>query len=107
MTEAEAQTALAEIALELVAITDRLQRIHDEMPPSRNREAMLEHRVPYDVATELVGTIECVVADQLRPAMEYLEAASRVTTDELREQHREQQVPLRRFRGPLPDEIGG
>jgi len=68
---------------------------------------MLEHCVPYDIATELVGTIECVVADQLRPAIESLEAASRATADELREQHREQQVLLRRFRGPLRDEIGG
>ena len=106
MTEGEAQAALAEIALELVAITDRLQRIHDELPPSRNREAMLEHRVPYDVATELAGTIECVVADQLRPAMEALEAASRVTAEGLREQHREQQALLRRLRGRTRDEIG-
>jgi hypothetical protein len=101
MTEAEAQTALAEVALELVAITDRLQRIGDELPVSRNRQAMLEHRVAYDVATELVGTIECVVADQLRPAMEYLEAASRVTAGGLREQHREQQALLRRLRGRI------
>ena len=40
LTEAEA--ALAEIALELVAITDRLQQIHDELPPSRDREAVLD-----------------------------------------------------------------
>ncbi len=106
MTEAEAQAALAEIALELVAITDRLEQVRDALPPSRNREAMLEHRVPYDVATELAGTIECVVADQLRPAMEYLEAASRVTAEGLREQHREQQALLRRLRGRLRDEIG-
>ncbi len=106
MTEGEAQAALAEIALELVAITDRLQQIHDALPPSRNREAMLEHRVAYDVATELAGTIECVVADQLRPALEYLEAASRVTAEGLREQHREQQALLRRLRGRLRDEIG-
>jgi hypothetical protein len=106
MTEAEAQAALAEIALELVAITDRLQQIHDALPESRNREAMLEHRIAYDVATELYGTIECVLADQLRPAMEYLEAASRVTTGGLREQHREQQALLRRLRGRLRDEIG-
>ena len=106
MTEAQAQAALAEIALELVAITDRLQQIHDRLPVSRNREAMLEHRVPYDIATELVGSIECVVADQLRPAMESLEAASRVTAEELREQHREQQALLRRLRGRMRDEIG-
>ena len=101
MTEGEAQAALAAVALELVAITDRLQRVHDDLPPSRNREAMLEHRVPYDLATEITGTIECVLADQLRPAMEYLEAASRVTAEGLREQHREQLALLRRLRGRI------
>ena len=106
MTEGEAQAALAEIALELVSITDRLEQVHDELPPSRNREAMLEHRVASDIATELVGTIECVVADQLRPAVESLEAASRVTAAELREQHRDQQALLRRLHDRLRDELG-
>jgi hypothetical protein len=46
---------------------------------------MLEHRVPRDVATEIYGVIEAVLVDEIRPAIEYLEAASRVTTDELRE----------------------
>jgi FtsZ-binding cell division protein ZapB len=67
---------------------------------------MLEHRVPNDIPTELAGTIECVVADQLRPAIESLEAASRVTAEELREQHREQQELLRRLKGRMRDEIG-
>ena len=85
MTEGEAQAALAGVALELVAIADRLQRIHDELPPSPNREAMLEHRVPRDVATEIYGAIEAVLVDEIRPAIEYLEAASRVTAEELRQ----------------------
>jgi hypothetical protein len=85
MTEAEAQVALAEIALELVAITDRLQRIHDELPESPNREAMWAHEIPSDVATEIYGAIEAVLVDEIRPAIEYLEAALRVTDVELRE----------------------
>jgi hypothetical protein len=106
MTEGEAQAALAEIALELVAITDRLQRVHDELPVSPDREEMWAHEVPRDVATEIYGVIEAVLMDELRPAMEYLEAASRVTAEALREQHREQQALLRRLRGRLRDEIG-
>jgi hypothetical protein len=106
MTEAEAQAALAGIALELVAITERLQRIHDELPLSRNREAMWAHEIPSDVATEIYGTIECVLADHLRTVVEYVEGASRVTAEGLREQHREQQALLRRLRGRLRDEIG-
>ena len=62
---------------------------------------MLEHRVPCDIATELAGTIECVVADYLRTAIEYVESASRVTADELGERHRGEQALLRRFRGRI------
>jgi hypothetical protein len=85
MTEGEAQAALAEIALELVAITDRLQRIHDDLPASADREAMWAHELPYDVATEIYGAIECVLADHVRTAIQYVEAASRVKAEELRE----------------------
>ena len=84
MTEGEAQTALAAVALELVAIADRLQTIHDRLPPSPEREAMWAHEIPRDVATEIYGVIESVLVDEVRPAIEYLEAASRVTADELR-----------------------
>ena len=85
MTEGEAQAALAEVALLLVAIADRLQRIHDALPPSPDREAMWAHEIPRDVATEVYGVIESVLVDEVRPAIEYLEAASRVTAEELRE----------------------
>ena len=101
MTEGEAQAALAAVALELVAITDRLQTIHDELPETPARDAMLEHRVPRDVATEVYGVIESVLVDEIRPAIEYLEAASRVTAEELRERHREHEALLRRFRGRI------
>jgi hypothetical protein len=84
MTEGKAQAVLAEVALELVAITDRLQQIHDEIPVSPDREAMWAHELPADVATEVYGVIEAVLVDEIRPAIEYLEAASRVTADELR-----------------------
>jgi hypothetical protein len=85
MTEGEAQAALAEIALELVAIEDRLQRIHDELPVPVDRDAMWAHELPYDIATEIYGTIEAVLADEIRPAIGYLEAAARVRAAELRE----------------------
>ena len=85
MTEAEAQAALAAVALDLVAIADRLQRIHDKLPPSPGREAMWAHEIPRDVATEVYGVVETVLVDEVREAIEYLEAASRVTAEELRE----------------------
>jgi hypothetical protein len=36
------------------------------------------------ISSELVGMIQCVVADEIRPAIEYLEGAARVTDGELR-----------------------
>jgi len=83
MTEGEAQAALAGIALELVSIADRLQRIHDELPPSPNREAMWEHEIPRDVATEIYGAIECILADHLEVVIRDVEGASCVTAREL------------------------
>jgi hypothetical protein len=80
-TERDAQPALAEIALQLVAIEDRLTRIADSLPTPPDQEDMLEHRKLYDVATELSGMIQCVVADEIRPAIEYLEAAARATAE--------------------------
>jgi hypothetical protein len=69
----------------LAALADRLQAIHDALPAARNRDPMLDHRVPRDVATEIYGVIEAILVDEVRPAVEYLEAASRVTAEELRE----------------------
>jgi hypothetical protein len=86
MTEGEAQAALAAAALELVAIADRLQAIHEQLPETPDRESMWAHEVPRDVATEVYGVIESVLVDEIRPAIEYLEAASRVTAEDLREQ---------------------
>ena len=82
-TEREAQAALAEIAFQLVAIEDRFTRIAESLPVPPNQEDMLEHRVPYDVATKLARMIQCVVADEIRPAIEYLEGAAQVTAEGL------------------------
>ena len=46
---------------------------------------MWAHEIPRDVATEIDGLIEGVLVDEIRPTIEYLEAASRVTAEELRE----------------------
>ena len=37
------------------------------------------------VATEIYGVVEAVLVLEIRPAIEYLEVASRVTAEELRE----------------------
>ena len=53
------------------------------LPPSPDREAMWAHEIPRDVATEVYGVVESVLVDEVRPAIEYLEAASRVAAEEL------------------------
>lgn len=45
--------------------------------------------MPTDVAREIDGSSECVLADYLRTAIQYFEGASRVTAAELRERFRE------------------
>ena len=82
-TEREAQAALAEIALQLVSVEDGLTRIAEALPVPPNQQDMLEHRIAHDVGTELAGMIACVVADEIRPAIEYLEGAARVTAEDL------------------------
>ena len=62
---------------------------YEELPPSPHREAMWAHGIASDVATEIYGTIECVLTDHLRTAVEYVEGASRVTAEGLRERFEE------------------
>lgn len=78
-----AQAGLLEIAGELAAIEQRLERIKEDLPESPDRDAMEEGSIPYDMPTDMRGTIECVVADDIRPAIETLTEASRVTAERL------------------------
>jgi hypothetical protein len=69
---------LAEIAGDLLAIEDRLRAVRDGLPRSRHEEAMLEGTRPINLATTLLGFIDCALADQIRPAIEALEQAARL-----------------------------
>jgi hypothetical protein len=54
------------------------------VPKSPNEDAMIEGRIPLDLPTELRATAGCFLVDELRPAIESLERAARVSDDELR-----------------------
>ena len=86
MTPAEVQAALSAIALDLLGVEDRCREILASLPRSPNEDAMIEGRMAWDLPTELLTTIECLMEDQLRPAVESLEQASQVTEMDL---HRE------------------
>jgi hypothetical protein len=45
--------------------------------------------VARDVATKIYGVIESVLVDEIRLAIEYLEAASRVTAEEMHARRQE------------------
>ncbi len=82
-TPARAQAQLADEANALRAIADRLSDVHAWLPPPPDLADRQEHRKPYDVATDVLATIECVLEDNLRPAIESLEASAQVTDEAL------------------------
>ena len=79
MPEAEdvAQAELREIAAGWEQDLNRLRRVHASLPVSAREEAMLLGEAEPDVSTEVRSAIECVISDQLEPAIRTLrEAAS-------------------------------
>jgi hypothetical protein len=88
-TVARAQAALGEVACQLLAVVDRLEAIHGALPAPPDIDDRQEGRKPYDVTTDVLGTIECVLEDDLRPAIEELQRSAQVTEEQLREEYRD------------------
>jgi hypothetical protein len=88
-TVARAQAALGDAACQVLAVVDRLEDIHAGLPPPPDVDDRQEHRKPYDVATDILATIECVLADSLRPAIASLQRSAQVTDAELEHEYRE------------------
>jgi hypothetical protein len=86
-TVAEAQTALGEVADQLVALVDTLDAIHAGLPAPADINDRQEGRLPYDVTTDMLATIECVLEDSLRPAIESLQRSASTTDAELEREH--------------------
>jgi hypothetical protein len=74
--EALAQSELREIIKVLSTQCLRLEGIHDRLPVAPNEDAMLQGEAELDVATEVRGAIECVLHEQLRPAISGLQGAA-------------------------------
>jgi hypothetical protein len=89
----EVQASLTQITLELVGISDRLARLPGELPDSPRREAMEEGEIPMDVATEVLGAVECTLEDDLRPAVQRLERAAHATDESLRRDFEKRRRP--------------
>jgi hypothetical protein len=85
----EAQTALGEVAHQLVALVDTLDGIHGGLPEPPDIEDRQEGRKPYDRATDVLATIECVLEDDLNPAIESLQRSATITDAELEQEHQD------------------
>ena len=74
--EAAAQAEVREIVQELDALRARLMELHDRLPVPPEETAMLLGEKEMDVATEIRSTIECVLHDDIEPAIRDLAAAA-------------------------------
>jgi hypothetical protein len=63
--------------------------VHAGLPEPPDLADRQEGRKPYDQATDILATIECVLADKLRPAVEALHRSAQITDAELEAQYRE------------------
>lgn len=78
LTEAEAaaQAELHQIVEELDSIRRRLVDLHAKLPVSPEETAMLVGEVEMDFATEVRSVIECVLNDNIQPAIRDLAATA-------------------------------
>ena len=82
------QEGFAHLATMLELVADLLGVFKALSPVSKTEEDELEGVIPYSVATDLGGTIECAVDDHLIPAAKMLKKGSQVTPEELRKDWR-------------------
>lgn len=92
-----AQADLAEMARQLRAIARRSRKLRRSLPESRERDAMLEDRIPPDLTTELVIAVECLLAQYILPALQLSDRASRWTEAQVRREWRKRNPPGKRF----------
>jgi len=88
-TVGKAQAGLQEAVYQLLAVVDLLERIHARLPPPCDIDDRQEGRMPYDRATDILATIECVLEDNLRPAIESMQRSAQTTDQELERDYRE------------------
>src|ERR1700674_678375 len=86
---ARAQAALGDAACQVLAVVDLLEEVYRGLPPPTDLADRQEGRRAYDVATDVLATIECVLEDHLRPAVETLRRSASVTDAELERQFQE------------------
>jgi len=94
-TVESAQLALVIAAHSITSVAELLERVHAGLPEPPDLADRQEGRKPYDQATDILATIECVLEDDLRPAVEALQRSATVSSAELErdyEQRRRHEV---------------
>jgi len=84
-----AQLALRIAARGIESAVKLLERVHAGLPEPPDIADRQEGRKPYDQATDILATVECVLEDDLRPAIVALHRSAEVTDEQLEEQYHE------------------
>jgi hypothetical protein len=80
---ARVQAVLGAVAFEMITLQERLEALDRILPVPVHQEAMLDGRIPPDLATELSGRIELISEVLLRDVIEALEGAASLTAHDL------------------------
>ncbi len=78
---------LREVAMVLRGVRHSLPELYT----AEDAEAQGEHRKPQSLTFALIGSIECILADDIEPAIESLDEAGDLAPAELYEEWRERQ----------------
>ncbi len=84
LTVRRAQRALRGAALQLKGVKVILEEVHRDLPLPPDVDDRLEGELPYNAATDIIGSIECVLHDDIKPAIRSLRAGARSTDAKLR-----------------------
>ena len=84
-----AQIALGIAVRIITSVMALLERVHVGLPAPPDLAERQEGRKPYDQATDILATIECVLEDDLRPAVEALQRSAAITDAELEREYQE------------------
>ena|ERR1700688_1132385 len=86
-----AQVILGVAARSIASAADLLERVHAGLPEPLDLADRQEGRKPYDQATDILATIECVLEDDLRPAVEALRRSAAITNADLEQEYQDRQ----------------
>jgi hypothetical protein len=82
------QAALGEVAWLLRTIEDLLSAVYRNVPRPADLADREEGRLPYDIATDILGTLEGTLDEDLPAVIRRLERSAQITDKELAEEFR-------------------